>query len=292
LFFLFAVPVLARPAETGLKITVRHLSGGAPPHESTQYIAGDRRRNEYRNSSGSNFGPPLALISRCDIGQNFELNLDDKQYVSAPFPHFPSETERQALAAKSPLPPEPLTPTMLLEITTVDTGERKNLFGYEARHVITTRKQTKLNGDTDGDQESVTDGWYTDLSTALSCEPKFRRRAGTVSVAFLTAGRLGQPVDVPKVKIVGKPEEGFALSTKATNRTRMTLPDGSRKDFSSIDEMQVTELYSGPLDSALFEVPSGFRKVDQIRRNPPIPLSFYVQGYWNSFKREISRFFY
>jgi hypothetical protein len=290
--FLLAFPVIAAPTENGLKIVVYTKSDRGFHDESTQYIASDRRRREYRSSSGSNFGPPLALISRCDLDQNFELNLQDKQFVSAPLPHFPSEAEWQALAAKFQPPPKPPTPTILIEGTTVDTGERKKLFGYEARHVITTRKQTRLNGDTEGNSESVTDGWYTDLSTKLSCDPKFPGRPGYVHTAFLTAGPSNQPPDVPTFKIVGKPEEGFALSTKTTNQNTYSLPDGSKKVFASTDEMEVTELYSGPLDQGLFEVPKGFTKVQQIRRNPPIPLSMLIQEYWNSFRLGLSRIFH
>jgi hypothetical protein len=45
------------------------------------------------------------------------------------------------------------------------------MFGYTARHVITMRTVTPLD-DTDAiRQETVTDGWYIDLDTQLSCDP-------------------------------------------------------------------------------------------------------------------------
>lgn len=273
LFLLLAAPALASPADVGLKITtVRYSSMGAPPSQETQYIASDRRRSEYRNASGSNYGPPLALLSRCDMGQNLELNLEDKQYVSVPLPHFPSEQR---------------TPTILVEITTVDTGERKKLFGYDARHVITTRKHTRLNGSKDIEQMSTTDGWYTDLPTALSCESKPRGGVG-----FVTIGTLNNvPTEVPSWKLVGKPESGFALSTTTTTHDTYVLPDGSKRDSSSTFEVKVTELYSGPLNPELFEVPSGFTKVDRIQRNPSVPFSIRMQEYWNTLRLRISRVF-
>jgi hypothetical protein len=287
LFFLLAAPAVATPADVGLKITVRSSSMGLPPSQDTRYIASDRRRNEYRNASGSNYGPLLALLSRCDLGQNFELNLEDKQYVSSPLPHFPTEAERQVLAAKYSATAAQQIPTILVEITTVDTGERKKLFGYDARHVITTRKHTRLNGSKDIEQESVSDGWYTDLPTALSCEPKLRGALG-----FVTLGTLNNvPTEVPSWKLEGKPESGFALSTTTTTHSTYGLPDGSKKDSSSTFEMQVTELYSGPLSPELFEVPRGFTKVDQIRRNPSVPFSMRMQIYWNTLKLKISRLF-
>src|SRR2546426_2089727 len=80
------------------------------------------------------------MIWRCDLGQISELNLDDREYHSSPLPKWPTREELQARAAKSPQPAQPKKPNLLVEISTVDTGERKELFGYTARHVITTRR--------------------------------------------------------------------------------------------------------------------------------------------------------
>ena len=71
-------------------------------------------------------------------------------------------------------------------------------------------------------------------------------------------------------------------------KNTLVLPDGARHELSSTSERDVTELYSGPLDPQLFEVPKGFTQVAQIRRNPPIPLSLRAQEYWNSFKQKIA----
>ena len=204
LCLLLAIPAMAQPAGVGLKVTIRDSEPGQS-HQTTEYIQGDRRRFEYRNSSGSNFGPPIASITRCDLGQILELNLDDKQYDSGPTPKFPSEAERKAATAKYAASAKPV-PTVFVEITTVDTGERKKLFGYDVRHVITTRKQTRLNRARDVEQESVADGWYTDLSTTISCESSPKGGVG-----FVTVGFLGAPPEVPSVKLIGKPETDFLL---------------------------------------------------------------------------------
>ncbi|MGB8010110.1 MAG: hypothetical protein WCF68_00735 [Terriglobales bacterium] len=44
-------------------------------------------------------------------------------------------------------------------------------------------------------------------------------------------------------------------------------PDGSEKQSNSKFETKVIALEEGPLDSALFEIPPGFRQVDHIERN-------------------------
>jgi hypothetical protein len=277
---------MAQTTNVGLKITVRDSTNGGQTRQETQYVDADRRRDEHRNFVGSTYGPPLAFITRCDMGQNFDLNLEDKQYASSPIPKFPSAAESQALAAKHSASTALRTPTILIEITTVDTGERKNLFGYEARHVITTEKHTRLSGSKDDDQESVRDGWYADLPTSLWCYPKSRG-----AVAFVTARNRNEPVDVPSLKLVGTPESGFALSMTTTSHFTYEFPDGSKHETTSTSLQEVTELISGPLDPQLFEVPRGFTKVDQLRSNPTVPLSIRAQEYWNSIKQKISHLF-
>jgi len=295
ILFLFAVivPAMAVPADVGLKITVRQTSIGELQREETYYVQGDRRRFEYRNSSGTAYGPSLASVRRCDLEQDFELNLEDRQYVSAPLRRFPSEEEMKARAANTARTGPPRPPTILIEITTVDTGERKKIFGYEARHVITTRKQTPLNGAQDSASESKTDGWYTDLDTRLSCEP--RRRPGVAYAVVVSARSVNAKPDetpvVPTLKLIGKQESGLALSTTTTTHSALVLPDGSKKDSDSTSEMKVTELYAGPLDPQLFEIPRGFTKVNAIRRNPDVPLSIRMQEYWNELKFKVSRLF-
>jgi hypothetical protein len=286
LCLLIIAPTMAQTANVGLKITIRDSTAGRQTMQETQYVQGDRRRDEHRITFGSNYGPPLAFITRCDMGQNLELNLEDKQYVSTPIPKILTPTELQSLAAKHSVSAAPRTPTVLIEITTVDTGERKNLFGYEARHVITTEKRTRLNGAKDDDQEDVKDGWFADLPTSLSCYPRSRR-----AVTFATIRSMNEPVDVPSLKLVGTPDTGFALSMTTTSHSNYKLPDGSKGETTSISQQEVTELFSGSLDPQLFEAPAGFTKVDRLRRDPPVPLSIRAQEYWNSLLRRISRLF-
>jgi len=66
-------------------------------------------------------------------------------------------------------------PTLRIETTTVDTGERKEFFGHIARHFIITRKQIPLEGSHSEPQETLTDGWYIDLDPQVSCDRKLSR---------------------------------------------------------------------------------------------------------------------
>ncbi len=115
------------------------------------------------------YGPHLAQIVRCDLGQSFELNLNTSEYTSALYPHHaPTKGEISAPELETPMQ-TPGNPIMRIEIKTNDTGERKEMYGHIARHVITTRTQTPLEGSHSEPQESVTS---TSKSPATRSGPK------------------------------------------------------------------------------------------------------------------------
>jgi hypothetical protein len=172
--FVAAVGLLRGPEQSGMKITVRSESYGHS-NERTTYIQGDRQRMEYRNAFGGRdgaelkYGPRLARIVRCDLGQSFELNLDASEYTSTPYPPKAlTEAEMKARGLGTPAKRQPGAPTLRVETKTTDTGERREMFGHVARHVITTTTQTPLAGSRAEAQESVTEGWYIDFEPQLS----------------------------------------------------------------------------------------------------------------------------
>jgi len=240
---------------------------------------------------GVHYGPPLASITRCDLGQTFDLNLDTSEYEAAPYPRkLMSKEEREARGLKVPEFAASGKPTLLIEITTVDTGERKEFFGHAARHIVTTRKQIPLEGSKSNAQQMATDGWYIDLDTNISCDRHIPEGKRVHVHAFLTTGNM--PVE--KVEFIdnGEPETGFAIQWKMTTKEAITLPDGTKKEDTSISEMRVTQLVEGPLDPALFSTPTEFRQVEHIERNPPANLPSQWSIAWDRFKARVARLFH
>ena len=287
---LLSVPVVSVPMPPGLKIAVRSTGIGSQPLERTEYVQGDRRRIEQRGSQGMVYGPWIATITRCDLGQMFDLNLADREYEAHPIPKFPTLEERRANAAKQPKPSKPPEPNLRIEIKTVDTGERKQIFGYAARHVITTTKETPLGSLKRDPSESVRDGWYIDLDRTISCDQK-RPDGNVVAFGFATVGGSGTDIPVPTASVIGKQETGYPVQLKITAHTTRTLADGTKKEFTNASETRVTELSSGPLDPALFEVPRGFRQVDAIKRNPPVPFLMQWRFAWQRWRVKLARMF-
>lgn len=269
LLLALAIPFLQSPDRSGTTITVQSSAGGNQA-QTTTYNQPDRKRMEYRNSLGTRhgtepvYGPRLAAIVRCDLGQSFELNLDTQEYTSTPYPPQPLTPEELKARGLGTRIQQSATPTIRVEIETTDTGERKEIFGRTARHIITTTTQTPLAGSHSAPQESVTDGWYIDFDQQLSCDPKRSgTRRGSI-FGYLTVGNGKVPMEKPEFVTIGNREMGFPVDLTQTAKSPSNLPDGTVNRF----ETHVTQFEEGPLDPALFEIPPGFKHVDRIERDP------------------------
>jgi hypothetical protein len=217
----------------------------------------------------------VAVITRCDLEQRFELNLDDCEYTAGALPPYPRTREEAFARARSSGQVDTRRePTVLVETETVDTGERREFFGYVGRRVIITRRVIPLEGARRAPSASTSDGWYIDLDRSLlciACDPWWRSKPRS-GHAFGTTRVRGEEPDIPTFKDIGSPETGCAVSFMSTSHNTNVVPDGSKREYAFVSEMQVTELSFAPIDPSLFEIPSGFRLVERIRQEPVPPL--------------------
>ena len=294
---LVGVPLLQASENTGIKMTIRRVSAGNSS-EQTIYVQGDRKRTEFRNYAGQRkgdgsqqwfSGPRLAAITRCDLGQVFELNLDDAEYVSAPYPPKPlTQAEIEARGLSKANMSQSREPTLRIQTTTLDTGERKEFFGHTARHVIITRKQIPLERSGSEPQETVTDGWYIDLDPQVSCDRRLSK--GTRAHGYLVLGN--KPAEKPEFVDIGESETGFPVQSVMVSKGTYTLPDGTTKQTNSKSETLVTQLEQGLLDPGLFEIPPGFKHVQHIERNPRASTSSsQTIDFWERFKAKVASLF-
>jgi hypothetical protein len=293
-FVLLVVSASQAQQVSGVRITERRILLNRPDYETT-YFAGDRQRREDQHSferrmpdgsTETETEPRLAFIERCDIGQAFELNLDAAEYESGPYPPKPY-TQEQIAALRVPQPgPMSANKTLRIEITTVDTGQRRDFFGHTARHVITTRKQIPLEGSHSSAQETVTDAWYIDLDRILSCLPRPIQGAQYYSYASLSVGSATP--ENPELVAIGQPETGFAVQSTDTTHSTITLSNGTTRQSDSTFESEVTEFQEGPLDPALFEVPPGFKQVDHIQTSFSSATAQKAPNAWDQFWTEVA----
>jgi hypothetical protein len=294
---LLLVPMFQASANNGIKMTIR-FGQAENSNEHTVYVAGDRKRMEFRNSSGTKnadgsrhltYGPRLVAIIRCDLGQTFQLNLDTSEFTSAPYPPKPL-TREQIEARGLQIPAASEKPTLRIEVHTTDTGERKEMFGHIARHVLTTSKQTPLEGSSSDPEETVTDAWYIDLNQRLSCDPDWSQGKHAHAYSLFTNGK--QPREKVEFIPTGEAQTGFPLQSVMTSKFTHPMPDGTRKQTDSRTELLVTELEEEPLDPALFEIPPGFRHVQRIERNStPSASSTRIEDLWQRLKASVTSLF-
>jgi hypothetical protein len=112
-----------------------------------------------------------------------------------------------------------------------------------ARHVITARKQTPLDGSNSQPSQSVTDGWYIDLDRSISCDLK--PSPGSKPIGILSsgapAGGKQMPIDRPEFVDIGARETGLPL--KETRR----VPTSTLFQMASAELMILSTHLFGPL---------------------------------------------
>jgi len=132
-----------------------------------------------------------------------------------------------------------------MTVNTVDTGERKEMFGFTARHL---KRTTMMESSPDACQQQKmkmeTDGWYINLEYGLSCGTQRPPQTGGRTAPQDCRDRY-------QYKRTGPTNLGYPLIETMT----MYAPDGSVQ-FTMNKE--VIELSRQTLDAALFDVPAGY----------------------------------
>jgi hypothetical protein len=222
---------------------------------STIYVKGMRKRTE---SSGMMGMPaPPVTIEQCDLQLTIKLNDKKKLYFIEPFAKDNEEIIDEDL--KTPPKPKPVAPktttqkggTIFLYYSITDTGERKKMYGFTARHVWTTNKM-KPSADACTMKDSMiikTDGWYIDLPQ-FNCPVNYKRYSNPSQPAMQKPDCTDKFVTRRK----GKGKLGFPL----TETTTIIMGDGKKKTSEFSTNLETLELSAEKLDSMLFEIPPGY----------------------------------
>jgi hypothetical protein len=231
------------------------------------------------------YGPHLATIFQCDLHRVLELDLQDHEYTLR-------ELDDQGWpqgAKPIPISTRASGGTLTINVETIDTGERRQIFGRTARHIIRREKRIAGPGACGRSGESESDGWYTDLEERNGCITTPKARTGVAIAELITGGSAC--MDKIEVHATGTGVMGFPLKLTTTSRDATVPPDGTRKEIAETFENEVTELSEEPLDPALFELPAGFTQVTAIKDQPPVPASVAIRQWWERLKRSVRSWF-
>jgi hypothetical protein len=232
---------LSATASADTKVKSRQTSGGQT-YENTSYIKGKRQRSETS-------GGQMIMIQQCDLRRNIQIMPQAKMYMIQPYDQ-PS-TGSTANNAGAPATSQPFKKGGVITstVTTKDTGERKQMFGYTARHIITTMEmKSSPDACSTVNTKMEIDGWYIDAAFALDCD---MGRAYTNYKPRVSGGCQ----DRYETKTIGMAKKGYPVWEKTT----MFGPNGG-EGFSTINE--VVEFSQATLDQSLFEIPEGYREVE------------------------------
>ncbi|MGZ8846616.1 MAG: hypothetical protein ACXW3C_09155 [Pyrinomonadaceae bacterium] len=227
------------PARNDLKIAYRTTTSGQSM-ETTTMLKGARERSEMKLG----FGRDIISVTQCDLKRTIQISDSARKYVITPMdsgdssgPSAPSTTEISE--------PSRVGGVITYTTTAVDTGERKEMFGFQARHVKTSISiESSPDACNPMKQRMETDGWYIDFSFGLNCE---------VGASRMMRGpqARGGCHDRVRFNRQGAARTGYALVETTTSYG----PDGS---VAFISTKEVIDLSREPLDAALFDVPVGY----------------------------------
>ena len=217
--------------------------------ETTRMIKGARQRTEQKSSAGGamDFMSQVATIEQCDLRRTVYVNESKKLYFIDPFaeesttqPVTPAtrQTDRRETRQGG-------TVTMTYNVT--DTGERKTLFGLQARHLKVVQEMESSADSCNGARRSKMeiDGWYVDFSAEFNCP---------VDIPQTPRGQMSKPDcrDRFVYKGSGTTKLGFLL-----NGT-MTFYDENGK-ATMTQTTETLELSRAPLAAGLFDIPADYK---------------------------------
>jgi hypothetical protein len=223
--------------------------------ESTVYVKGMRKRTENNSIMGM---AAITEIQQCDLRRTIKINDKKKVYYIEPFAkddEVIDETEKPAKPVVNNNKPVTTEKggTIYMYYNITDTGERKKMFAFTARHVWTTQKM-KPSPDACTMKDSFiikTDGWYIDLPE-FNCPVSYR--PGTTGMP-----NREKPTCMDKfvTKRSGKGKLGFPL----IETTTMIMGNGEAKTTEFKTDLETLEFSTAKLDSSLFTIPKGYTEV-------------------------------
>ena len=233
-----AMTIQAQDLHIKKSITV----GGNFISSSESSIKGARERTVSQTPNGSTI-----TVRQCDLRRTLTLNEQAQTYYVTPDPQDENAAKAAALATGHP-DAEATGGTIIISTTVTDTGERKTMYGYQARHLkAKVVQEPSQNACTLVRQMFQIDGWFADVS---------KEQAGCMSFAPPVQQGTGCNDKVIE-KLVGSGKPGYALQENVT----MATPDGGTMTVGILtSELNKQE----KLPAEMFDVPVGYRQVNSM----------------------------
>jgi hypothetical protein len=231
-----------KPITGDFKITVKTTIAGQST-QSTTMIKGARERTETSINAGA-FSMNTINITQCDMRRTIQVNDRARKYLITPMDSDNSVGDDTTVGAPPTAAGSRRGGVVTIAVNTVDTGERKEMFGFTARHLKRTMTmQSSPDACSPGQMKIETDGWYINLEYGLSCPANRPPQTGRPS-------REGC-----RDRYVFKNTGTATASYPLWETTTMYGADGAATYTMT---KEVIDLSKQTLDAALFDVPPGY----------------------------------
>jgi len=215
--------------------------GGYSVSSSEISLRGARERTVTQSPGGGT----TVTIRQCDLKRTVTLNEQAQTYMVAEDPQDEAALKAAALLSGAPAAESGGYITETTAVT--DTGERKQLYGYAAKHLKTTvQMESSANACSPVKESFEIDGWYADVAKEQAgCQhfsPPVRQAEGCHD-RIVSRHR-------------GSAKPGYPLMENIT----MHNADSSTTNVT----VNVSELSKQTLEPQLFDVPANYKQVNSI----------------------------
>lgn len=242
------------PNFTDLTIQTRSQRGLTTPQVETRYFKGARERVEHGPAQGRpGFLPFMVTIMECDERTFVHLRPRMKTYTAV-VAHGPTERDPANRAndhEQGTLLRHVRTDDghlVTITIDSVDTGERKQVAGYQATRLKTTVTIQPSKGANAKPGKVEADSWYLDIP-GLNCHEDLRPVEWMRLYTPLLSHEYSEHPDHIDIKKSGVEPRGLVIE-----ETVRDFSDGNR----IINKVELMESSGEPLDPSLFEIPAGY----------------------------------
>ena len=227
-------PAPPKPVAQDVRIKTVYSAAGQKT-ESVTYRKGARERFEFGD---------VIVLKQPDLKRTVQIMRAANTYMVV----ADGAAIAPPMAAAAPNAP-PQTPGVVTMTTTiVDTGERKTIFGLQARHAKVAIDRQPAGPACDTTKQHIeTDGWYVDLPVPAQAPQAPMEEPSATGC-----------VDQVRTNVNGDQNVlGFPVSYSTT----ITGDDGKP----NVVAMEITELEITNLDAGLFEIPPGVNQAGDLR---------------------------
>lgn len=195
------------------------------------------KQGKIRSEANLMPGFSTVTIQDCSSQRIVQLNERTHTYLIAE----PGNASNQ----RSTSEPAEASGTVILRVSQQDTGERKQMLGYTARHIKGTIASEGGSGSCREGLLAATDGWYVDVQAPPGCPPP---------VSEMLRSRMQKEGCHDRIiaKVAGTETVGYPVQLDITTHERQG---------SATVHQETIELSTAPLDPVLFEIPTGYSQV-------------------------------